>query len=612
MMWGQPWAAWLLIPVLLGLGLELWRRRSIATRFPHISRVWAGKQELDFRQRRLTQPVRWGLWLGLGLMVAALAKPRLGSRNQTVFDPASDVVVAMDLSRSMLATDVRPSRLEHARLLGVGMLDRLVGVRVALVPFAGTAFVQLPLSLDYQILIETLDTLEPDNFPRGGTDFSAMLREGMDALGEGESRNGRYLIVISDGETSDAQWREVLPQLVERGIQIIAVGVGTTTGAVIPAADGGVIVDASGAEVFSRYSPTVLEALAEATGGRYLTANTYVALADVLAELSSHAPMRAPLDDATPVMIERYQWCLLPGVLLLLLSYWREVPYRPHHRRVELAEPESDRRVGHGGMRGAVTTLTVLAALGLALPRVSALDGDENRIGPNKRPSSPVDGQSILLTNRIVEILNKREPIGIDYAGFVIDSMGYIETKLRIREKPPLVVISDAMAAVETGRTVDAEAADWDRYAGLLERLRVLTLAPAKVYAAESVENLSLEALLELAEAEQDKKRRGDRTNEEDDGMEIPDDVRDRPSRKVEASAFGNLMTDELPAAEEETPARRRRPLRFFGQPGEGTETDLALPLHRLGQIKSADSPARLYQLMESEDLPPPSTGDDW
>ncbi len=614
MLFGQPYALLLLIPAAAGLGFELWRRGAIVMSFPKVARVWAGHNELSFGRHGVGGTVRWRLWSGLALLALALAQPRWGMVEETVYDPARDVVVAMDLSRSMLAKDVRPSRLEHAQLLVLGMLDKLVGVRVGLVPFAGVSFVQLPLSLDYNILIETMGTLSPDNFPRSGTNFTAMLSTALEAFSE-ETSNDRYLIIISDGESSDGGWRELAPKLKERGIRVIAVSVGTATGAVIPAKNGDVMRDANGAEVLSRFSPTFLENLAEATGGIYLNGNSYVALSDTIEDIATGSANRLESDRGEERLAERYQWFLLPAILLLLASYWIEVPYRPHARNIEL--PETPVEVKKRSNLGAgITALFILALLTLALPRAYAIDESENAVGPGKRPSSPVDAQAYLIAQRIEQILAHGGPNAIDCASYVIDSIGYLETKLRIREKPPLSVLKDTLAAIDTGRKLDPEAADWTKFQSTVEDMLRRTLEPAKVYAAQSAENVDLETLLAMADEEQ-KKDRTDRNNQDqDDDMEIPDDLLDRPSRKVAGSAFGDLMTDAPPpaepAAEEAEPARKPRPNRFFGQNKPITESDLALPLHRLAQIQSQDSPARLYQLMEGDDLPPPVPGDDW
>ncbi|WP_221030935.1 vWA domain-containing protein [Actomonas aquatica] len=612
MQWGQPEAFWLLVPVLVAAGMEWRRRDAIARRLPHIARVWAGQGELIFGQRQLGRSVwRWRLWLGLALAVVAFAQPRWGETEQPVYDPASDVVVAMDMSRSMLARDVRPSRIEHGRLMTLGMLDKLVGVRVGLAPFAGNAFVQLPLSLDYQILIETLDSLNPDNFPRGGTRYSAMLDAALEAFDE-NSANERYLIVISDGETSDPNWREKLPQLQERNIRIVAVAVGTQAGAVIPAREGGVVRDATGAEVLSKADPGSLEAMAAATGGRYVAGNTYLQLADILEELHRSAPRAAALDQATPVQEERFGWALLPALLLLFASFAWEVPYRPHHKRFELPEAPPERRLRPVGLARSLSLVLLAALVAVSSHNLSlALDGDENAIGPNQRPSSPVDGQAIIVTNRIGLMLEREGgPNALDYAGFCIDTMGYIETKLQIREKPALSILADVAAAIEAGRSLEPEGAGWDVIAKRLEGLLKRTLAPAKVYAAESAGNVSLETLLAMAEDEQENRRQ--RNEPEDDGMEIPDELRDRPSRQGEGSAFGDLTTVAEPPVEEEQDRRRRRPTFTMAVPPQSGEVDLSLPLHRLAQIESEDSPARLYQLMESPELPVVTSGEDW
>ena len=117
-----------------------------------------------------TRPRLW-LWFGLALCIVALARPQWGVIEEQVFDQSREVLIAIDLSRSMLAQDVKPSRLDRSKLLIQSLLDGLKGERVGLVLFAGTAFLQSPLSADYEILREFLPALNPDYLPEGGSNY---------------------------------------------------------------------------------------------------------------------------------------------------------------------------------------------------------------------------------------------------------------------------------------------------------------------------------------------------------------------------------------------------------------------------------------------------------
>ena len=154
-----------------------------------------------------------------------------------MFDQSREIVIAVDLSRSMLTPDVKPSRLERSKLLVQSLLDHLKGERVGLIVFSGTAFLQSPVSADYEILREFLPALGPNFLPEGGTNYHQLLDTALEAF-EGGSAADRYLIILSDGEATDDDWRERIPELQKRGIRVIGLGVGTSAGGMIPDGSG--------------------------------------------------------------------------------------------------------------------------------------------------------------------------------------------------------------------------------------------------------------------------------------------------------------------------------------------------------------------------------------
>lgn len=614
MSFAVPMILWALPLALAAGAAEYAHRHGGGLVLPAVRRVWAGRTAVAHGGAGRPPRLRVCLWLGLALAVVAMARPQWGREVEPVYDPAKDVIVALDLSRSMLARDVRPSRLEHAKLLVQGMLDKLAGVRVGLVPFAGTSFLQLPLSLDYQVMTESLAGLTPEAFPHGGTHFTGMLNVALDAFAA-ESGNGRFLVILSDGETSDAQWRPLLPKLKEKRIRVIGVLIGTASGAVIPTKDGGVIKDGAGAEVVSRASGDTLEALVRATEGVLVPASSWVHLADVLQAQGGRplSPAVAAASEGRP--IERYRWALVPALVLLALAYWFETPFRPSARALRLVAGPVARTLERGRTNtlvGAAVALVLVA--GIWIPVGRAVDAAEIARGLNKRPSSPADALAILLTRRISDVLSKPRPIGVDYAGIAIDTVAYVETKLRNRERVPLPVVDDALASVALGRRVDATAADWTKLEGDLRLLLEKAKRPPVVYAGPADQKTDIEALLALAEGDDPQAVKRKKPKDDEIQDEIPDDLVDKPARRAPGSAFGNMKADEAAALAGGATEEEREPTRPLGRDDLDIEEnpDLALPLHRLEQVRSQDSPARLFQLMEGADAAPPPPGDDW
>ena len=166
----------------------------------------------------------------------------------------------------MLAPDVKPSRLERAKLLIQSLLEKLEGERVGLVVFAGTAFLQSPLSADYEILREFLPALGPDYLPQGGSNYGALLDASLQAFSHTNAAD-RFLMILSDGEATDDDWKKRIEELKKKNIRVLGLGVGTLGGAMLPDGTGGFIKDERGAVVLSKLESATLQELATATGG---------------------------------------------------------------------------------------------------------------------------------------------------------------------------------------------------------------------------------------------------------------------------------------------------------------------------------------------------------
>lgn len=270
-----PWLWALgLLPVLVLLAWTAGRSRARALeRFAESELVRKLTESVDPAARRWKTALRI---LAVALLCIALARPQFGSRVETVRSVGQDIVVALDLSRSMLAEDVSPSRLERARLAVLRMMRQLDGDRVGLVAFAADAFIQSPLTIDYGAAAMFLDAMEPELMPVQGTDLGAALSVSLDALEEG-ARDARVIVVVTDGEDHEDAFADELQRAVEAGVDVYLVGVGTPDGAPIPVygEDGsrtGFFRDDDGNVVTTRLVEDTFQRIVREAGATYVRA----------------------------------------------------------------------------------------------------------------------------------------------------------------------------------------------------------------------------------------------------------------------------------------------------------------------------------------------------
>lgn len=257
--------------------------------------------------------------LALGLLVAALAGPRLGYDTLETPHRGRDVIIAVDVSRSMLAPDVAPTRLERARLFVEDLVGELGADRIGLVAFAGSAFLQAPLTLDHGAVLAATDELDTTLIPKGGTNLAAAIAAADEAFGKAEGFS-RAVVIISDGEELDADGVAAAKKAAAQGVRIFTVGVGSTGGSEIPDGAGELIRDPNtGKIVNSKLDEARMREIAEATGG------FYTHLDDKSASLIALQGI-AKMDEADFSVnssrrpIERYQWPLGAAIALLMLQ----------------------------------------------------------------------------------------------------------------------------------------------------------------------------------------------------------------------------------------------------------------------------------------------------
>ncbi len=273
---------------------------------------------------------------GFLLLIVALARPQWGVRDEQVFDQSREVLIAVDLSRSMLATDLSPTRLDRAKIMIEGLLGPLKGERVGLLLFAGTAYLQSPLSPDYEIIREMIPTLTPEWMPQGGTDYTQMLKVASDAFASGQASD-RFLIILSDGESTTQGWEEESDRLQKQGVKVLCLGLGTEAGTVVPSRGGGYTKDDRGAVVISKLEPKTLQEIAQRTGGVYRDSTQWVDLHALVQETVDRGKQGKFEEKRHEKKVERYQWFLGFSLLFFLLSFIYEMPVRLRARAMKIA-----------------------------------------------------------------------------------------------------------------------------------------------------------------------------------------------------------------------------------------------------------------------------------
>lgn len=321
----------LLALTLVGLAVGAFGLWAALARRRRLSRVVAPR----FVERlapgvSITRPaISSGLYaLGLMLFAVALAEPQCGGKTELVKRRGIDLVVALDASKSMLARDVSPNRLDRAKLELTTLLDELKGDRVGIVVFAGDAFIQCPLTSDYAAAKMFLRAIDPEQMQEGGTNIGGALelsRQMLDSTDRGAK--DRVIVLLSDGEDLAGEVKKGEDALRDENIKVLAVGIGSETGEPIPLTDknGNVLgykKDADGQTVLTRLDRSGLQELAEATGGDFFYQPNGVAMAEV-ADKIDHM-QKADLESRLAVRYdERFQSFAVPGFLLLVLGmFW--------------------------------------------------------------------------------------------------------------------------------------------------------------------------------------------------------------------------------------------------------------------------------------------------
>ena len=326
----HPEYLWLLVlvPLIAGLFLWYWRRRRAALdRF-------ADRELLDYLAPGVNRRLPWtkfGLLLAsLPLLIVALANPQWSAQREEMQRRGIDLIVALDISNSMLAEDVKPSRMDRARFFTTTLIDELVGNNIGVELFTCTAVMSAPLTTDYNFVKSVVSTAAPYQISAQGTNLAEAIDVAEAAFDE-KSANHRALIIVSDGEDHDGSAAAAAARANGEGLLIYTVGVGKSGASLMPIqlnnGRSDFIREPGGGPAMTSADPATLEDIASSGGGAYFTLSGD---SENLAQA-----LRAQVDRIEKQEFETqsfssydsyFYWFLAPGVLLLLIEFalgWR-------------------------------------------------------------------------------------------------------------------------------------------------------------------------------------------------------------------------------------------------------------------------------------------------
>ncbi|MBF1566485.1 MAG: VWA domain-containing protein [Prevotella salivae] len=303
----------LIIPILVLVRFIVWQKRKRNLRkFGEPSLL---KEMMpDVSKYRLT--IKFSLLLSaITILIFMIARPQVGSKISHEKREGIEVLIALDISNSMLAQDVIPSRLEKSKLLIEDLVDHFTNDKVGLVVFAGDAFVQLPITNDYVSAKMFLQNINPSLITTQGTDLARAISLSQSCFTQRE-HIGRAIIVITDGEDHEGGALEAAREAYKKGINVFILGVGTSKGAPIPDGNGGYLKDNSGQTVLSALNEQMCQQVAKAGNGVYIHVdNTSDAQERLNKELSK---LQSGISD-TVVYSEYNEQFQIFGIILLLL-----------------------------------------------------------------------------------------------------------------------------------------------------------------------------------------------------------------------------------------------------------------------------------------------------
>jgi Ca-activated chloride channel homolog len=348
MMFGNPKMLWLLLGIPPALVAFFWWsarvRERLLTQFVQARLLPTLTVGISPRRQR----IRLGcLVLAVACLILALARPQWGYDWQEVKQRGLDIVVAIDTSKSMLAEDIAPNRLARAKLAALDLMQRAKADRLGLVAFAGTAFLQCPLTIDDVAFRQSVESLDVNTLPQGGTAIAEAISTALTAFKEGDSY--KILVLFTDGEDHDSGAVEAAEKAAKEGLRIYTIGIGTQEGEILRVKDArgnsDYVRDEHGDVVKSHLNQQLLQQIAGATeGGFYLPLRGAKVIDTLYDQGLAALPKSQHQEKFIRQYHERFYWPLAMAIVLLLFEML--FPERKRERSAKHAKDAKQRTSG--------------------------------------------------------------------------------------------------------------------------------------------------------------------------------------------------------------------------------------------------------------------------
>lgn len=295
--------------------------------------------------RSVSKPILKLILLSLALagFIVALANPKFGTKLETVTRKGVDVVFAVDVSRSMLAEDIAPNRLEKSKQLVTQIINTLSGDRVGIIAYAGSAFPQLPITTDYASAKMFLQALNTDMVSSQGTAINEAIELATTYFNDAEQTN-KILFLISDGEDHQGNIKEIAQKAAREGIRIFTIGVGTAQGGPIPIRNNGIVQgyleNKQGETVITKLNEATLKEIASVANGEYIDGSSTAAVVDEVEEILENIDKEEYESKQISDLKDQYQWFLGLGFIFLFLEVFLLERQTPWLKRLNLFNEE--------------------------------------------------------------------------------------------------------------------------------------------------------------------------------------------------------------------------------------------------------------------------------
>ena len=310
-----------IIPAMIVVFLMvLWWKKHTQSKFSDLNLL----QKIAPNSSNFKSALKVGMLLiGIAFLIISLTNPKMGTKLKTVKREGVDVVFALDVSKSMLAEDIAPNRLEKAKQIISKTIDKLGSDRVGIIIYAGNSYPLLPITTDHAAANMFLQNAAPEMVSSQGTAINEALELAKTYYNNDEQTN-RFLIIISDGEDHQEETKQMAQNLANEGVKIFTIGIGTEKGGPIPLRINGSMIgykkDRKGETVITKRTPKVLEGIANAANGKYIDGNVTQKPVNIISEIIANAEKNEFETKQFADYKDQFQWFLGFGLLFLVID----------------------------------------------------------------------------------------------------------------------------------------------------------------------------------------------------------------------------------------------------------------------------------------------------